>query len=238
MVSRLFSHPAVASSCEAAGPDGSLQSRPSYIPARHFSMALLDIVKKAPTASDAGPIQIPPSLATLLDTFDKNAAESVDAALEKKRRLIEDWYDATMDRASGWYKRNAQKVMGFAAVVVAIALNVDTFSVARQLLVSSSQRSALVNRAAATLAAPDSAPSFRVLVSQLRDAELPVGWSRAETAGFSGSPWTVLMFVLEKLLGWLVTAAALALGAPFWFDALNKLVNVRSSGPKPKSAAG
>jgi len=37
-----------------------------------------------------------------------------------------------------------------------------------------------------------------------------------------------------------MTGAAAAQGAPFWFDILKKLINVRSTGPKPeeKAAAG
>ena len=43
--------------------------------------------------------------------------------------------------------------------------------------------------------------------------------------------WTMLL----ALMGWLVTAIAIMLGAPFWFDLLNKLVSLRSS-PKPADA--
>lgn len=39
--------------------------------------------------------------------------------------------------------------------------------------------------------------------------------------------------IATKLLGWLVTALAISLGAPFWFDILKKVVNLRSSGKKP-----
>jgi hypothetical protein len=35
-------------------------------------------------------------------------------------------------------------------------------------------------------------------------------------------------------LGWLITAFAVSLGAPFWFDLLNKFVNVRASGKAPE----
>ena len=35
------------------------------------------------------------------------------------------------------------------------------------------------------------------------------------------------------LLGWLLTAAALSLGAPFWFDLLKKFINLRGAGQKP-----
>jgi hypothetical protein len=40
-----------------------------------------------------------------------------------------------------------------------------------------------------------------------------------------------------KLIGWLITGLAVALGAPFWFDLLNKLVNLRGSGPRPAPVA-
>lgn len=40
-----------------------------------------------------------------------------------------------------------------------------------------------------------------------------------------------------KIVGWLVTALAVSLGAPFWFDLLNRLISMRASGPKPARAA-
>ena len=35
-------------------------------------------------------------------------------------------------------------------------------------------------------------------------------------------------------LGWLITAFAVSMGAPFWFDLLNKFVNIRASGKAPE----
>ena len=42
---------------------------------------------------------------------------------------------------------------------------------------------------------------------------------------------------LETLLGWLITALAITLGAPFWFDLLSKLINIRGTGNKTDPAA-
>ncbi len=47
--------------------------------------------------------------------------------------------------------------------------------------------------------------------------------------------WTLAIFT--KLLGVLVTALAVSLGAPFWYDMLNKLVSLRSAGRRPPTAA-
>jgi hypothetical protein len=48
--------------------------------------------------------------------------------------------------------------------------------------------------------------------------------------GFAG--WLLL-----KIAGEAVTVFAIMLGAPFWFDVLGKVANVRGSGPKPQSTA-
>jgi len=44
-------------------------------------------------------------------------------------------------------------------------------------------------------------------------------------------------WVLVKLLGLLITAMAVSLGAPFWFDMLNKVMNIRGTGTKPEEKA-
>ena len=37
-----------------------------------------------------------------------------------------------------------------------------------------------------------------------------------------------------KIGGFVVTIMALSFGAPFWFDMLNKVVNLRAAGKKPE----
>lgn len=43
--------------------------------------------------------------------------------------------------------------------------------------------------------------------------------------------------IWPKLLGLLLTALAVSLGAPFWFDMLNKIVNIRAAGRAPDERA-
>ena len=63
---------------------------------------------------------------------------------------------------------------------------------------------------------------------QLETLGLPLGW---QPENLLASNDVVRWFT--KLLGILVTTVAVSLGAPFWFDLLNKLVNLRMSGDKP-----
>ena len=57
---------------------------------------------------------------------------------------------------------------------------------------------------------------------------LPVGWDHAPASVGAG---------LFLFCGWLVTAISVLFGAPFWFDLLQRLVNLRGTGRKPAAAA-
>jgi hypothetical protein len=49
-------------------------------------------------------------------------------------------------------------------------------------------------------------------------------------ASDSGWNWSHL---LTALFGWLITALAASLGAPFWFETLQRFVNIRGNGRLP-----
>ena len=80
-----------------------------------------------------------------------------------------------------------------------------------------------------------------------RAAELRASRSPALASGaaapelsFGDHFWVFLRWLLGLLwrhgLGWIMTAIAVSIGAPFWFDTLKKFMNVRYAGPKPKRA--
>ena len=69
---------------------------------------------------------------------------------------------------------------------------------------------------------------------------LPIGW-HLDAADWqlpksSGEWGRRVLNAIIIIAGWLVTALALSLGAPFWFDLLTKFINIRGAGPKPKRA--
>lgn len=71
----------------------------------------------------------------------------------------------------------------------------------------------------------------------LADA-IPLGWNdgwfyvegKNKTCGY-------LLLILTKLAGLAMTVFAIMMGAPFWFDVLNKISNMRSAGKKPPSSS-
>jgi hypothetical protein len=201
--------------------------RPSYIPARAFALTLLE------TATPDGRPRIGADLfAEAVATIDRLGIDARQR-LEATRAELERAFDEVMDRASGWYKRYVQWWLLALALVVAIGLNVNAFTVAERLWKDDALRAAVVQRA--QQAGDEAPPGERQAatpkavadqIDAIGQLKLPVGWDDANTKGdFWG-----------RLAGWLVSAAAIALGAPFWFDVLGKLSRVRASGNREGTA--
>ena len=245
--------------------------KPSYIPSRTFSLALLSLVLPseafAPKDGATDPADVRASIDTALqsDTSPVTVAlrtlwEGAEKDVDKFRTAVEQWFDDVMDRVSGWYTRWAKVILVVVGLVLAVMLNVDSFVVGNQLWKDPSLRQA-TNAAAKTVAtgasnssttptdcaalstttttaagttAPGTSPQEVAKgISCLDELQLPIGWTttKGDPRNFPAG-WDVL----GRLLGWLITGLALSLGAPFWFNALNELLGLRSSGSVPPTS--
>ena len=175
--------------------------------------------------------------------------------IEKFKQHIEVWFNHAMDRVGGWYKRRSQWVTGAISLIVVVVMNVDAMLVVRYLDAHAGVRDGLVAQAKAyadarplnlaNLANLPIQPSYPEQLTrvqqQLMDLTLPIGWTRnppqADKHMYLGVPetgkdvWKTLSY---HLLGWLITAVAATLGAPFWFDMLNRIMSIRSAGKAPE----
>jgi len=100
---------------------------------------------------------------------------------------------------------------------------------------SSSSPSASPNPTLSSGRCKDDTPECRIQnnLREIKNLEIPIGWTQRVRDDFNDAPWQTL---LMSLMGWLITALAVSLGAPFWFDMLNKFIVVRSTvKPKEKS---
>jgi hypothetical protein len=188
------------------------------------------------------------ALLTLIDSAEDDAA--------RVRENIENWYNSATDRMAGWYKRRTQVIILVLGIGIAIALNADTVTVVDVLWRNSALRSSVASQAeqfvqqAKSEAANTSEQGEQRLQQTertLKNVGLPIGWN-AQDAGHTlpGSifkqpkqviSWSLYQFDLHWL-GWLITGLAISLGAPFWFDLLNKIIVVRSTvKPQEKSPA-
>lgn len=280
LVKEVYDHSLVSSLFKDEYDPNSKRNLPSYIPARNFALALMDIVLPASATTDSGAAGAtassnstsPPDTNSLnafrkainsnrtLETnpdVKKALLTLVDAAggnINKARENIETWFNSSMDRVSGWYKRRSHMITLVLGFVIAIVVNADSISIGQSLAVNDTLRKTLAATAEASVKQAPAGKSenadeqVKKIKDEIDKLGLPIGWhwknfkddpggvpfvdretkpgqsSQSEPTGGEEFRW-----FLTKILGWLLTGVAISLGAPFWFDMLNKIIVVRST---------
>lgn len=199
---------------------GKLVHPPAYIEPRQFGTALLDVLStktSGPTTDD------------MIEAItDPQLKRTVQALQDRATRLgthlsdeLATWFDASMDRVGGWYKRQAQWISFWIALVLAAALNADAIHVAASLW----DRPAVAAHVAEMAKRP-TPPGMIELLTELEANNSLIGWPENATMPTT-TGWAL------RLLGWALTAAATLFGAAFWFDLLQRIVQVRATGATP-----
>jgi hypothetical protein len=286
---------------------GAGSKNPPYVSSDHFAAVIIDLLQgKAPGGTSlatfgAAETAVVAGLNTLADPagpyrplYDSLMPIWRDARGDYNQftEAIGSWYDSHMDRVSGWYKRSAQIMLAYIGLIIAIAFNVDTVQIVKELQRNTALAGALASATQAyyqryqptpsttgssapagtaptmstmpSMTVPCASPSactcdsgfvvdntVKPPVCRIGDAtlaELPIGWN--------GQRWRDFVRYLDpnpqaefhekifesdlwlKLFGLGMTTIAILLGAPFWFDLLGTIVNVRSAGAKPPAGNG
>jgi hypothetical protein len=219
------------------------QKLPSYLASRSFRNALFDVgdmfkvTQATPdTTAVSDPLQLAEIDASVRAEISKlpikHLQESlltiwngVDHDLTEFRAGVERWFDRGMERVSGWYKRRAQILLLLIGLALAFAVNADAVRAAGHLWKDDGKRDSIV---AASQNQPAGATSDDA-IRQLDDVGFPIGWDKSNRPDGAGE-------IGLAVLGWLITGVAVTLGAPFWFDVLNKVSNLRAAGRKPDTS--
>ena len=159
-------------------------------------------------------------------------ADRTKGKMDAFEESVAEWFDDGMDRVSGWYRRRVQKCLFALSVIVVVVLNINVFDFAAALR----SQPQLTDEVAAmaqqfggdenseTAALDPDAELVAAAFKQLDEmAGLPLGWDETPTVAT----------ILRSFPGWLVTAVLASLGAPFWFNFLGQLLDIRGSGKPP-----
>lgn len=223
--------------------------RASYIPSKVFSGVLLDLVNKKEMPYDLVSLKESVGVSDLPEDLKRRLLQSISEAkngLEDVRRDIEGWFNDCMDRISGTYKKKAQFFIVIISTAVVIFLNVDSINIIQYLYNHPAESAALADRISENIenldpnnqaALPDSLSSeakidlkineLKEIQASLDATKLPFGWQKGD-GELSFREFT------NKILGLIFSIIAGIVGAPFWFQTLNKLVNLRGAGAKPQ----
>ena len=247
---------------------GNLTRKPSYIPSATLAMAVLHLAqeKNMNLTGPAAALATTDSLAkteSLLRTILRGST-----TFEEQKAKLEDWYNDSMDRVSGWYKRKSHMTLWIIGIVICLAFNADSIALGNAFWNDPTLRAAIneaatdyVKNAPSTEEPKDSFVRLNKVRQQL--TTIPLGWCRvSSTTDLQGVCWPNLAgstrvrtpvdvplgdprrvvggvseWLLWKLVGIALTALAISQGAPFWFDLLQKIVNLRLGGNPPATAS-
>lgn len=182
--------------------ENKFHSKPSYLKKESFSMILLSVLngsgkndpQKIWNTIESGKVMIRNRKTGIDEEFKidaetqaelKDRLEESDKDLDKFIISLESWFEDTMDRASGWYKRKVQLILFIIGFVIAVAFNVDTFKIVNVLSKDKEARGQLVALA-------------NNAVSQ-GDYESKIALAKDSTAKSADAPDSLLKLRLELL---------------------------------------
>jgi hypothetical protein len=318
---KFYSHPSIKYLGE-----GKLFKKPSYLHAHNFSQTIIHLLRgenyDGSTQNESSlikqslnsgqfsvgqqTISVNPQTLKQLNMLFADARQ--DSFVFKHK--LEDWFEETMDRTTGWYKKQTQLILILIGFFLAWTFNVDTIAITKILMKDKKAREQLVELAISrqkeyggildsvkttiikkeikandtTTTIVDSiiktSPSDK-FIDTMRKSLQKDAMEVQGILGLSGIPsvsdsssCSEAVAVLDsalaretdsarrqkldslkrkayecclkgtkvsspyqkngflKFIGWLLTALAVSLGAPFWFDLLNKFIKLREAGPK------
>jgi hypothetical protein len=184
----------------------------------------------------------------------KSTLQEKKAALEKAASVVGDWFDGQMDRVSQVFAFKARIVTIVISFFVAFYLHLDAGVLLERAFTDSEARAKLVasvthlEERAKELGVdqagnePKPPPELKKTLDDIREIQAELGGSAIDVVPkFEGKLDLKNGFhvpgdyypghqkdALRHLLGILAAGALLSLGAPFWFNLLRQLTNLRS----------
>jgi hypothetical protein len=202
-----------------------LTHKPAYIDSRQFALAIYGTLnEKSPQGGS--PTELiakisDPQLKTAMEDLWAISSENVDTF----KHNIAVWFDNSMDRLSGWYKRRTQWVSFAVALAIAVIFNVNALYESAQIW---SRPSLIADLTTSHFqddrdhASADASKIFNAL-----EPDFLIGWVKGPMPHDSQS-W----FLAGA--SWVVVAGASLFGASFWFDILQRITHLKGTGLVPE----
>jgi hypothetical protein len=221
------------------------RGRPTYLASTVFASAVVSFGGRdsaGKTADEALEVALQNLPSDYLREVAKSLLVGAERTVDDLRGKLEQWYDDSMERVSGWYKRKVQVLLVAIGLAIAVVLNVDTLLIAQRLWTDQTVRAGVIAQVDKVTEEPPA--DFNAAADNfgsIKALDIPLGWKlgRDETGNYDprdlphdARGWA------SKVIGILLTTIALSLGAPFWFDLLSRFARIRMSGTPPPVTGG
>jgi hypothetical protein len=188
--------------------------------------------------------KLPPIPPVLFDNLEKLAdsallkVNSMAQEVSQFEQEVETWFDRSMERAQGVYRRNSKLIAIIIALIIAIVANADTFYMVDRFSKEGAIQAAVVQAVGGLseeqLQQPDTINQISANIT------LPIGWDAEILASQKNATFSFLKplpFWLQRIPGWIVTGIAISMGSSFWYQLLRKFIDIRNVGQDSSKTA-
>lgn len=235
-----------------------LNKKTEYISSPNFASALIEQIQKNDgTTAVISFTELKNKINGLCnDSFIKTKLQEMISDLEDSGKndivslkiTIEKWFNSYMESVTILYKNSVQKFVFFISALVCFSMNVDTLSLIKFFFENKEKREIMVNYAETITKdkyiISDSLKgearleklkaTNKEILAQINTFDLPIGWDAENNNQIASQKKDFKSWVL-KFLGIFLTTISLTLGAPFWYQLMIKLLDLRKNTTKPKT---
>jgi len=211
----------------------------SNIPTQTIATVMLDVINHYNKGSKTETT----TLAKLVGNLTIPAKKGKSNLEEMKNNLIskvEDWVTPLMDKVAETYKKNAERYALIVAIFVVLFNNADTISMTEKIKQDTFNRAVLTKPAeelASKLLSAKNTNNTEEVITQdlvlIQDSGVPFGpesWLYdLKVLDQKTKLEDIIFWIFNKLCGLIATIALVSLGAPFWLNALKKIVELKKN---------
>lgn len=160
--------------------------------------------------------------------------------IEDLRKRTTMYFGGVMEQAAATFKSNARSFVIMLSIFITLLLGTDSIQLAQTLWANAGLRALAVAKAEAAVQDEQvTEDNIDDLITQLGELNIvSFGWWQTQLPAANSGLGSWGMFLLLKVLGLGLTAAAISQGSSFWYDLLKKITTPATSSSSSSSGGG
>jgi hypothetical protein len=158
-------------------------------------------------------------------------------SIEDLKKRTTAYFTGMMDQAASTFRANARSFVIILSIGITFLFGTDSIQLVKTLWTNAEARALAVAKAQMVVAQEGMDVEVSDLLQELSDLTIKIGWWQTERPAEGATVLDWALFVVLKVLGLGLTAAAVSQGSSFWYDLLKKLASPTSGG-KPSESGG
>lgn len=148
------------------------------------------------------------------------------------------YFNGMLEQAAETFRARARSFVIILSIGITVLFGTDTIQLAKALWSSAELRALAAAQADAVVAREGANADLSDIIDDLGAFSIRLGWWQTQQLPENGNVGDWALFIVLKVIGLGLTAAAVSQGASFWYDLLKKIASPATSTSSSKSSGG